>query len=135
MTEMLTVFDAVLPRESLTVTVIEMVPDVFITLDVKVAELYVTPSTLVEYDRIVDPYAPVALMLTLSWDKLCTYRLPKAVVTACTASDTDTVPTVGLNSAVFGMVRVTLTVFVPTNELPLYVLHVMVHVPDVDDGI
>lgn len=62
MTEMLTVFDAVLPRESLTVTVIEMVPDAFITLDVKVAELYVTPSTLVEYDRIVDPYAPAADM-------------------------------------------------------------------------
>ena len=55
MTEMLTVFDAVLPRESLTVTVTEMVPDAFITLDVNVAELYVTPSTLIEYDRIVEP--------------------------------------------------------------------------------
>ena len=40
--------------ESLTVVVIESVPDEFITFDVKLAELYVTPSTGVLYDFMVE---------------------------------------------------------------------------------
>ena len=74
-------------------------------------------------------------MLTLSWDSPCTYRLPKAVVTACTASEIDTVPTVGLNSAVFGIVIVSVTVLAsPICVLPLYVIQRIVKLPDVADG-
>ena len=98
-------------------------------------EVYVTPSTIVEYDLIEDPYAPDADTEIFSFDRPCTYLFPNADVTPETASATDNELTDGINSDVEGIVKFKLIDFVePICVLPLYVLQPIVIVPDELDG-
>ena len=122
---------AVLPLLSVTVIFAEAVP-LFVMVDVVgVAPVYDLPSNSVLYVFMVDPKAPVAVMVNFGFDLLCT-MLPN-VVWLVVVSATATLPIVGTTDA--GTVRVK---FFDTAEpilvLPEYVVTVTFAVPLVAFG-
>ena len=60
--------DTVRPRLSLTVVLMELLPDVFNGPVSNIFDVYVEPFADVEYVEIVEPYFPAALTVTLSID-------------------------------------------------------------------
>jgi hypothetical protein len=67
-TEAVVLAVAVLPLESVTVTLIVNVPLLAITLVVNAAAVYVLPSAVVLYCLMVEPLLPDAVTFTLNFD-------------------------------------------------------------------
>jgi hypothetical protein len=90
------------------------------------------PAIVVLYVFIVLEYAPDAVTVAFNADLPCMYA-PNFVASPAVASATVKAEILGTTEE--GTLAVKETVLVPISVLPLYVLHVMVHVPDVAFGI
>ena len=108
---------AVRPRESVTVTLSVRLPDADSALDaVKLAAVYVAPSSTERYAVIVLPRAPAAVIATSGRLTPWTYPvipLGSAMLSSCVIAEI-----VGLNAAVSGTVSVIWQFSVPVSAPP-----------------